>query len=341
MKHKDNNKLTFGIIGYGRFGSLWATHLSTLGTVFVFDTKNKVTDKTPHIISASLQETVAADIVFLAVPMSELQHCCEQISSLLSPQTLVVDVCSIKTWTITIMKKCLPKKQPILGTHPLFGPDAAKMNGGIQGLKIVVCPTKREGVFGKKLLEIFKKLQLNIITATARQHDQQMANSQALMHFIGRSLANLKLGQQDISTPSYDNLVRMCQTVNNDTLQLFFDMQTKNPFASVIRDKFVHDVGALNESIMLQDDTLQGLRSHIEKIDRTIIRLLSTRMKIVKKIGVLKQTQGIAVVDPNREAQLKDLHREYSEHDKIDYEFISNIFNVVINHARAAQHKNI
>ena len=36
MKTK-NKKLTFGIIGYGRFGRMWAKYLTKHGKVFVYD----------------------------------------------------------------------------------------------------------------------------------------------------------------------------------------------------------------------------------------------------------------------------------------------------------------
>lgn len=341
MKNKSNKKLTFGIIGYGRFGELWATYISKHGTVFVFDKKEKIVGKIPNIIPTDLKKTASANIVFLTMPISELEKCCKAIGPFLSPQTLVVDMCSVKIWPVMIMKRCLPKNQPILATHPLFGPDSEKINKGINGLKIVICPSKIKKVFEKKLINILKKLKLKIIIASPEEHDRQMANSQALVHFIGRGLARLKLNPQEIYTPDYNSLMRINQMVNNDTWQLFFDMQSKNPFTSAIRQKFIRNLEILSEAVMLKNNTLQGFRKSIEKIDNNIIRLLSTRLKIAKNIGILKHKKELEVVNRDREKNLINLHRKYSKQNKIDQKFIDKIFKLVIKHSRAIQKKNI
>jgi len=341
MKNKISEKLTFGIIGYGRFGKLWAKYMSKHGMVFIFDKKEKIIGKIPNIIPVDLKRATSADIVFLTVPISELENCCKAIRPFLSPRTLVVDTCSVKIWPVKVMKKYLPKNQPILATHPLFGPDSEKINKGINGLKIVVCPSKIKSAFEKKLMEIFKKLRLKIIIASPKEHDRQMANSQALVHFIGRGLAKLKLNPQEIYTPDYNSLMRINQMVNNDTWQLFFDMQSRNPFASVVRQKFIQNLEILREAVMSKNNTLQDLRADIEKIDNTIIRLLARRLKVAKNIGILKQKNGLRVVNHAREKSLMDLHHKYSQQNKINQKFIDKIFNLVIKHSRAIQKKNI
>ena len=90
---KNNEKITFGIIGYGRFGKLWAKYMAKHGKVFVFDKINKIQRKGTGLIPANLEQTASADIVFLSVPISEMENSCKAINTLLSPGTLVVDVC--------------------------------------------------------------------------------------------------------------------------------------------------------------------------------------------------------------------------------------------------------
>src|SRR3989344_7803008 len=98
MKNKNDKKITFGIIGYGRFGKLWAKYMSKHGMVFIFDKKEKIIGKIPNIIPVDLKRATSADIVFLTVPISELENCCKAIRPFLSPRTLVVDTCSVKIW---------------------------------------------------------------------------------------------------------------------------------------------------------------------------------------------------------------------------------------------------
>ena len=338
---KNNEKITFGIIGYGRFGKLWAKYMAKHGKVFVFDKINKIQRKGTGLIPANLEQTASADIVFLSVPISEMENSCKAINTLLSPGTLVVDVCSVKTFPVAVMKKFLPKNQPILATHPLFGPDSEKINKGLKGLKIVVCKVGRKNAFEKRLMGILKKLKLKIIFTSPEKHDRQMATSQALVHFIGRGLAKLRLDPQEISTPDYNSLVRMHQMVNNDTWQLFFDMQNMNPFAEAAREKFIRSIDKLNKTVELGNNTLEGLRGNINDIDGYIIALLALRLKIVKKIGKLKQQEKLRVVDHGREKDLINLHHKYSKQGKIDAAFIDKVFDLIVDYSRVVQRKKL
>jgi prephenate dehydrogenase len=55
------------------------------------------------------------------------------------------------------------------------------------------------------------------------------------VHLLGRALASLNLEKQEISTPDYESLLNISSLVNNDTWQLFFDMQRYNPYAEEMR----------------------------------------------------------------------------------------------------------
>lgn len=336
---KKNRQLTFGIIGYGRFGQLWAKYLSKHGQVFVFDKKNKITQKTRGIIPSNLALATSADIVFLAVPISEMAKCCRTISPLLPRGTLVVDVCSVKTFPVAIMKKFLPKNQPMLSTHPLFGPDSEKINHGLRGFQIAVCRIAKVSGLEKSLIQIFKKLKLKIIFTSPRKHDRQMATSQALVHFIGRGLAKLKLRPQKISTPDYKSLVRMHQMVGNDTWRLFFDMQNKNPFAGHMRRKLLENLKSLHETAVSNSGNLGELRRDVERVDAAIIQLLGQRLRIVQKIGKLKQNQKLSVVSANRERDIKKMHNRESKRHRVDSKLSGEIFNLIIKHSRAIQNR--
>ncbi|MDP9249646.1 MAG: prephenate dehydrogenase/arogenate dehydrogenase family protein [bacterium] len=336
---KSKKKITFGIIGYGRFGKLWAKSLSRHGAVFVFDKINKIQRKGTGLVPANLEQTVSADIVFLCVPISEMASACKAIRPLISRETLVVDVCSVKMFALTVMKKFLPKNQPILATHPLFGPDSEKINKGLHGLKIVVCKASKTSAHEKTLLGIFKKLKLKVIFTSPEKHDRQMATSQALVHFIGRGLAKLELKPQEISTPDYNSLVRMHQMVNNDTWQLFLDMQNKNSFAGEARERFLRNLKKLDDAMNPAGENLVGLRKKINRVDGSIIELLALRLKIVKKIGTLKRQKKLRVLDRGREKDLSNLHRKYSKRNKIDAALTDKIFDLIVNHSKTVQRK--
>lgn len=51
-------------------------------------------------------------------------------------------------------------------------------------------------------------------------------------------------------------------------------------------------------------DTLEGLRVMIDRVDRAILELLELRMEVCRRIGVLKSSQGMEVVDRSREERV-------------------------------------
>ena len=129
---------TFGIIGFGHFGQLWAECLKKFGTVLVYDKKKIHGRFGPNVKFVTLQQVTNVDVLFVLVPISEFEKCCQKISPFLTPKTLVVDACSVKVKPVEIMKRVLPKRQPIIATHPLFGPVAVKKSG-LKDQKLVVC----------------------------------------------------------------------------------------------------------------------------------------------------------------------------------------------------------
>jgi prephenate dehydrogenase len=233
-------KPKFGIIGYGRFGKLWAKCLKPFGKVYIY----QKTDS-----SKKLQETINTDFLFLLVPISQIADVCKQIKKHLTPKTVVVDACSVKEYPVQMMKKYLPKGQPIIATHPLFGPDSVKQFG-LKNQRIVVCPISAPKNTVTIFLGVLKKMQLEIIKTTEKHHDEQMAISQALVHFIGRGLEPLILKKQKISTPNYESLLRLSSMVSNDTFQLFTDMQSYNKYTKQVRKKFVESLQKINSKLL-------------------------------------------------------------------------------------------
>lgn len=242
------NKFTIGIIGFGRFGQLIAKHLKKFGPVLVFNRSNKRGQaKALGCKWVSLEEAARADLVILAVPISELEKVIKKIKKLIKPGAIVMDVASVKIKPCQWFKKHLPKQVEILATHPLFGPDSTQ--NGLEGLSIMVCPLRIKKKNLDKILNIFKKLKLDIIKTTPERHDQEIALSLGLVHFLGRGLEKLAIKPQTISSVGYERLLGVCDTVRNDSWQLFRDMQKFNPYTKSIRKKYLQALRNINNKI--------------------------------------------------------------------------------------------
>lgn len=238
-----------GLIGYGRFGRLTVKNLSDDYKVVVH---TRSADKKEDIAAAggklvSLEEACAQKIVILCVPISAMQTTLKQIASLLKPDTIIADVCSVKTYPVKWMKEMLPSSVEILATHPMFGPDSAAKT--ISGCKIVLCPERIKAERYEKIKQALIDKGLKVIETTAGEHDKKIAISLALTHFIGRSLAEFGAEPLDIDTEGYKRLLHILDVVNNDTWQLFEDMHEFNPYAVQIHRDFMNAMEKVHNKI--------------------------------------------------------------------------------------------
>ena len=237
-----------GILGFGRFGKLMAQYLARDFNVLVYNRS----DNADAILACgakpvSIEEACQQKMVILSVPISVFHDTLETVAPLLNPDALVIDVCSVKEYPVRLMKDLLPEGVSILATHPMFGPDSAA--DALQGRKIVLCCERINDSVYQKIKSYLISKELVVIEATPEAHDRQIAVSLALTHFIGRSLAEYGATPQDVDTEGYQRLLHVLGVVENDTWQLFEDMNTYNPYAAESRSEFMAAVERIHKRL--------------------------------------------------------------------------------------------
>ena len=232
-----------GLVGFGRFGRLVHRHLPARKIAGVFD---RDPEKLAGLADAApLEEVLTANYVILATPISAIDGVCRQISPALRTGQVVVDTCSVKQYPIDCMLSRLPDEVQILGTHPLFGPDSGKE--GIGGMKIAVCPVRIDSANYDCIRDFLQGLGLEVIETTPREHDRRLARTQAIFHLISQALKELDWRGQRLSTPGPDAFYRLAETVQNDTSELFRDMEQRNRYASASRRQFISKLMEIDE----------------------------------------------------------------------------------------------
>lgn len=230
--------MRIGIIGFGRLGALLTRHFAGEHELKVFDTR-RVARKVRSLgaAPASLAEVCRQEIVVPCVPIAEFEPLLRRIRGLLPPGALVVDVCSVKEHPVRVMKRLLPRSVEILATHPNFGPDSAAES--LSGRQIAVCKVRISRSRYASVKRAFERKGLKLVEMTPREHDRRMASSLVLTHFIGRGLLEYGARPTGIDTEGYKRLLRILQTVQNDSAQLFRDMNRYNAFAPAMRRRFL------------------------------------------------------------------------------------------------------
>ncbi|MFN6944092.1 MAG: prephenate dehydrogenase/arogenate dehydrogenase family protein [Cytophagaceae bacterium] len=240
-----------GIIGFGSFGRFFIPHLKPYFKITVYDQIN-LSDAAEEmgIAWGTLEEVVKKDIVILGVPVQFLESLIQEISGIINPQALVMDISSVKIKPVDLMLKYLPESVQIIGTHPLFGPQSGKF--GIKGLNIVVCPV-RTHLYGNIFRFFSKVLELNVMERTPLIHDQQMAYVQALTHFIGRAVNEMDIPDVEQKTPAYQYLLDIKRNLGQDSMDLFLTIEQENPYAKNIRNQFIEELNTLNRKLEQPD----------------------------------------------------------------------------------------
>jgi prephenate dehydrogenase len=240
--------MEIGIIGFGRFGKFVANVLRNDFAVYVYDLRKLPCQKDVQVVS--FDEIALKPILLLCVPISAIEGVCQRLRPLLKKGQLVVDTCSVKEKPLKAMKRILPRSVEVLGTHPLFGPDSARR--GISGFSVVLCQGRCKRM--DKIREYLRQLGLEVIKTTAAKHDREMAQSQALFHFLARGVSALPLRIGKLSTPGPARLFHEFNEVRKDSQQLFQDLHRMNRYSRHVRKKL------LQELIRL-DSELSGNRS--------------------------------------------------------------------------------
>ncbi|MCK5420448.1 MAG: prephenate dehydrogenase/arogenate dehydrogenase family protein, partial [Desulfobacterales bacterium] len=235
-------------IGFGRFGKLTARYLAEDFEVLVFNRTAKSTGiKEVGARASSLKNVCRQKIVIVCVPISTLKQVLVEIGPLLKKDAVVVDVCSVKVYPSQWMKALLPETVSILATHPIFGPDSA--SDSLTGRKIFLSRIRISKKQYQKIKSYLASKELVIIESTPEDHDEQIAISLALTHFIGRTLSEFSADRLNIDSEGYKRLLHILDVVEHDTWQLFYDMHRYNPYAKEKRAAFMQAMQKINERL--------------------------------------------------------------------------------------------
>lgn len=241
-------KKSLGVIGVGAFGAFMAHHLAPFFTLHLHDPNRNLVDLARQLSAeaATLPQAAACPIVVLAVPVQSLADVIRQIIPHLQSHTLVLDVLSVKSEPTALLEKLLPKNIEIIGTHPLFGPQSGK--NGIEGLNIAVCPIRTQKT--DMVCQFLKSdLKLNVFEISPEEHDRQMAYVQGLTHLIAKVVVSLDLPNFQLTTKTFDYMLKMVEMVRYDSDELFRAIEKGNPFSGEAKNAFFAAARALEEKL--------------------------------------------------------------------------------------------
>jgi prephenate dehydrogenase len=232
------------VIGFGRFGRLWASMLRDDCELVVYDAVPETREQASGqgFRPVSLQTALSSDVVFYCVPISAfettLQEHLPYFAAQTGPRTLI-DTLSVKVHAREVFDRHLPPTYQAMLTHPMFGPDSVAV-GGLAGQPIVLDRYRMHEEAFVLWEQYFVGKGLDVVVMSADEHDRLAAESQGVTHFVGRTLELFGFAPTPIDTLGTKKLHEITAQVTNDTEQLFIDLQTRNPYTSAMRVRLSH-----------------------------------------------------------------------------------------------------
>ena len=226
---------TLGIIGQGSFGKFTAKHLDGLFKLETYDVGDH---------DSQFNRVSECEYILLAIPLSAYHEVLPRLVKKITPDTVIVDVCSVKLKPHELIAKYLPN-QDVLSIHPLFGPATAQ--GKIEGQKVIVIRDVGSFMLHADAQKLFDRLGLVAFQMDADSHDNMMAQMHSLTYFVTEALTDFGVGEWPISLPSYDLLLSLVNLSSTHSSELLATIQKGNPYAAEVRTKLVQSFNKIDQ----------------------------------------------------------------------------------------------
>lgn len=202
----------------GRMGRLFASRLQTAGV--------SVTGLDRPLEKQGLAEALPGqDLVLLAVPVPVLEDVLFRCAAHLSPETILMDICSVKILPMAMMLKA--HAGPVVGTHPLFGPAPD------QDTRVAVTPGRGDQALAA-VMDLLAGLGFTPFPTTPEIHDRAMAAVQGLNFVTTCAYLSALAGDESIEsflTPSFARRLEAARKMLTEDAAMFADLFEVNPYS--------------------------------------------------------------------------------------------------------------
>ena len=82
---------------------------------------------------------------------------------------------------------------------------------------------------------------------------------------------------------------------------------------------------------------LEAIRAEIERVDEAIVFLIDERLRLARRVGELKRSVGLGILDPSREAAVVRRAGALARERGLDDEAVRDVFWRLIEMSRTAQ----
>ena len=204
------------------------------------------------------------DLAIVSVPINVTTDVIRRLAPKLKEDTILADFTSNKTDPIKAM--CEAHEGPVLGLHPMHGPDVDNLSK-----QLMVACAVRDPEASEWVIQQSKLWGMRVVEADAEKHDHVMHMVQGLRHFVallhGSFMKTYDLKPSDIldySSPIYRAELMMTGRIFAQSAELYADIVFANEERRELLLKFIEHNERLAQ--MVKDDDKEGFIKEFESV---------------------------------------------------------------------------
>jgi len=207
-----------------------------------------------------------ADVVIVAVPVNLIGVITGKVLDIVSENTLVFDVGSVKNEICKTISNH-PKRKNFVAAHPLAGtefsgPEAAILNLFDEKVNIICEADKTNWKILDKAISLFKLLNMRIKMMNPVEHDRHIAYVSHLSHvssfMLGKTVLEIEKNEEaifDMASTGFASTVRLAKSSANTWTPIFLENK-ENIIKSL--NEYIKNLKEFKE--MIENNNEEGLR---------------------------------------------------------------------------------
>jgi len=194
-----------------------------------------------------------ADLIVVCTPINTVPNVIKEIIDNMNPSAAIMEISSVKSPVISIMKEAASMGRRVLSVHPLFGPGVEDPSGERMAL-VPVLNEASEVNFAKQLFP-----DMEIISVNLERHDHAMALTLSLTHFVNIALASV-LAKEDIKElknlggTTFTMQLLLSESIMTENPKLCASIQMSNPYTIQHLEKFLSEASKLMQHIREKEE---------------------------------------------------------------------------------------
>lgn len=166
-----------------------------------------------EVAASALQAVSGADLVLVAVPVGSMQKIFSEISSLVSPETLIMDVGSTKQDVIEAARLGLRKRiATFIPAHPIAGKNLSGFRAAeeslFEGSKVVLTPVSETmQKYVAMAAHLWRAVGAQVLIMEPQEHDKALSAISHFPHLLAFAYMNTLISQ-----PQGENYMKLAGT---------------------------------------------------------------------------------------------------------------------------------